>query len=199
MSLQLKVCIDIKRNRVARATLTFVKATQIGMVSATLSVTTPLVELDLFIGCKIALSTTERVRKLMVKIVLTVTNTEYLLLQTCKAVRELLCTGKQVVIEFKEFKAKRSLAQNRLLWKWNQEIANHLQERYGQENSAEGVHEVLVRKRYGVRVIQTDIEEPILVRKRTRKLLTKEFTEYLSWLEMYCAEYLKLILTRLEE
>lgn len=130
----------------------------------------------------------------MSKKVLTVTNVQYLMPQVGKAIRDILKQGKNVVIEFKEHKAKRSLAQNRLLWVWNQEIANHFREHFGQENSSEDVHEVFVRKKFGVKVIQAGNEEPIIVRKRTRKLNTKEFCEYLNWVEQYCAEYLELML-----
>ncbi|MAE02312.1 recombination protein NinB [Pseudoalteromonas lipolytica] len=132
----------------------------------------------------------------MAKKVITATNAQYYMPQIGQAVRDMLRFGKDVVIEFKEFKAKRSLAQNRLMWVWNQEIAEHMREHFGQENSSEDVHEVFVRKKFGVRVIQAGNEEPIIVRKRTRKLNTKEFTEYLNWLEQYCAEYLELMLTR---
>lgn len=130
----------------------------------------------------------------MAKKVVTTTNAQYFMPQIGQAVRALLKQGKNVVIEFKEHKAKRSLAQNRLLWLWNQIIADYFREHYGQENSSEDVHEVFVRRKFGVRVIQAGNEEPIIVRKRTRKLNTKEFCEYLNWLEQYCAEYLELLL-----
>ncbi|MFT7316682.1 MAG: hypothetical protein ACI8ZA_001599 [Gammaproteobacteria bacterium] len=130
----------------------------------------------------------------MAKKVVTTTNAQYFMPQIGQAVRALLKQGKNVVIEFKEHKAKRSLAQNRLLWMWNQIIADYFREHYGQENSSEDVHEVFVRRKFGVKVIQAGNEEPIIVRKRTRKLNTKEFCEYLNWLEQYCAEYLELLL-----
>ena len=130
----------------------------------------------------------------MAKKVVTTTNAQYFMPQIGQAVRALLKHGKNVVIEFKEHKAKRSLAQNRLLWMWNQIIADYFREHYGQENSSEDVHEVFVRRKFGVKVIQAGNEEPIIVRKRTRKLNTKEFCEYLNWLEQYCAEYLELLL-----
>lgn len=114
-------------------------------------------------------------------------------------IRQVVESGKDVIVEFKEHKAKRSTAQNRLMWMWNQVIADHLREYLGQENSSQDVHEVLVRKKFGVRVLEVGAEEPIIVRKRTRKLTTKEFSEYLEWLDMYCAEYLQLILPRPEE
>jgi len=119
----------------------------------------------------------------MAKKVVTTTNAQYFMPQIGQAVRALLKQGKNVVIEFKEHKAKRSLAQNRLLWLWNQIIADYFREHYGQENSSEDVHEVFVRRKFGVKVIQAGNEEPIIVRKRTRKLNTKEFCEYLNWLE----------------
>ncbi len=130
----------------------------------------------------------------MAKKVVTTTNAQYYMPQIGQAVRALLKQGKNVVVEFKEHKAKRSLAQNRLLWLWNQIIADYFREHFGQENSSQDVHEVFVRKKFGVDVIRVGREEPIIVRKRTRKLNTKEFCEYLNWLEQYCAEYLELLL-----
>lgn len=135
----------------------------------------------------------------MNKAVITPSNLESKMPAVGQAIRNLINTGKQVVIEFKEHKTTRTKAQNRLLWLWNQEIANYMREHYGQENSSEDVHEVMVRKKFGVKVIHIGNEEPILVRNRTRKLNTKEFTEYLEWLEMYSAEYLQLVLTRPED
>ncbi|MDK2595420.1 recombination protein NinB [Pseudoalteromonas obscura] len=114
-------------------------------------------------------------------------------------IRQMIKAGKDVLIEFKEFKSNRSLAQNKLMWKWNQEIAEHLRDHFGQENSSQDVHEVLVRKRFGLKVIQFGNEDPILVRKRTRKLSMKEFAEYLNWVDMYSAEYLQLTLSRPED
>ena len=130
----------------------------------------------------------------MAKKVVTTTNAQYYMPQIGQAVRALLKQGKNVVVEFKEHKAKRSLAQNRLLWLWNQIIADYFREHFGQENSSQDVHEVFVRKKFGVDVIRVGREEPIIVRKRTRKLNTKEFCEYLNWLEQYCAEYLEHLL-----
>lgn len=111
-------------------------------------------------------------------------------------IRDMLKAGKNVLVEFKEYKSKRSLAQNRLLWLWNQCIADHFREHRGQENSAKDVHEVFVRKKLGAKVIQVGDEDPITTRKLTRILETAEFSEYLNWLDQYCAEYLNLLLPR---
>lgn len=135
----------------------------------------------------------------MNKAVITPGNLESKMPAVGQAIRNLIDAGKKVVVEFKEHKTTRTKAQNRLLWRWNQEIANYMREHYGQENSSEDVHEVMVRKKFGVKVIHIGNEEPILVRNRTRKLNTKEFTEYLEWLEMYSAECLQLMLSRPED
>ncbi len=108
------------------------------------------------------------------------------------AIRKSLSEGQELIVEFKPHKSNRSSAQNRLMWKWNQEISEHLREHFGQENSSEDIHEVLVRKRCGVKVVQIGNEEPIIARKQTKKMNTAEFTEYLNWLEQYSAEHLQL-------
>lgn len=133
------------------------------------------------------------------KKLLTASNVVSVMPQIGTLIRQMIKAGKDVLIEFKEFKSNRSLAQNKLMWKWNQEIAEHLRDHFGQENSSQDVHEVLVRKRFGLKVIQFGNEDPILVRKRTRKLSMKEFAEYLNWVDMYSAEYLQLTLSRPED
>ncbi|KZN64048.1 hypothetical protein N473_15725 [Pseudoalteromonas luteoviolacea CPMOR-1] len=114
-------------------------------------------------------------------------------------IREMIKAKKVVRLEFKEQNTIRSTAQNRLMWKWNQAISEFLREHHGQETSSADVHEVLVRKKFGVRVVQVGVEEPIIVRKQTRKLGTKQFAEYLEWMDMYCAEYLGLMLPKPED
>ena len=131
----------------------------------------------------------------MGKALITSKNIRHAMPQLGAAIRRQLNTGIDIVVEFKEVKSNRSNAQNRLLWKWNQEIAEHLREHFGQENSSEEVHEVLVRKKCGVKVIQVGEEDPIITRKKTRKMNTAEFSEYLNWLECYSAEYLQLQVT----
>lgn len=97
---------------------------------------------------------------------------------------------------------KRSIAQNSLLWLWNSQIQKHMAEHYGQHASAEEWHEVLVEKLCPVeqRVVKTpDGEKHIIGRARTSRMNVSEMTEYLSMLEMYCAETLNLQLPRPED
>lgn len=94
---------------------------------------------------------------------------------------------------------KRSLAQNSLLWLWNNRIQKHMAEHYGQHASAADWHEVLVEKLCPVeqRVVKTpDGEKHIIGRARTSDMNVSEMSEYLNTLEMYCAETLNIRLPR---
>ncbi|KZN64202.1 hypothetical protein N473_15660 [Pseudoalteromonas luteoviolacea CPMOR-1] len=131
--------------------------------------------------------------------ILTTNNYEQAMPVIGSMIRAMIKNKKNVKVKFDEHKTSRSTAQNRLMWMWNQAIADHMREHFGQENSSQDVHEVFVRKKFGVKVLEVGTEEPIIVRKRTRKLSTKEFSEYLNWMDMYCADNLELLLPKPED
>lgn len=98
-------------------------------------------------------------------------------------------------VEFREYKSKRSLAQNSLLWLWNNAIQQHMAEHFGQVASAEEWHDILVSKLLPTevrRVSLPDGDHYKVGRTRTSQLNVKRMTEYLDLLNAYCAEYLRL-------
>lgn len=98
-------------------------------------------------------------------------------------------------VEFREYKSKRSLAQNSLLWLWNNAIQQHMAEHFGQIASAEEWHDILVSKLLPTEVRRVELpsgEGYKVGRTRTSQLTVKRMTEYLELLNAYCAEYLRL-------
>ncbi|MFS4675079.1 hypothetical protein ACLUY2_02830 [Klebsiella pneumoniae] len=73
---------------------------------------------------------------------------EFILHETNKAqlwslLKEILSTGKRWRIKISEYRERRSLPQNSLLWKWNSEIAEQLTAVGSERFSDEEVHEWL--------------------------------------------------------
>ena len=97
-------------------------------------------------------------------------------------------------VEIKPYKKNRTLAQNRLLWLWNTEIADHIYESTGERYSPEEVHEWMKAHFLPVRTISID-NEAVLIRRSTRDMNTKELTEYLEQIDFYAGANLGLQLT----
>lgn len=100
-------------------------------------------------------------------------------------------------IRIDDYDEGRSDAQNRLLWKWNNEIQKHLADHYGQHASAEEWHDILVAKlcESEIRRVKLPTGEQYKVgRARTSKMGVKKMAEYLTKLDHYCAESLGLLL-----
>ncbi|WP_428398267.1 recombination protein NinB [Marinobacter salarius] len=98
-------------------------------------------------------------------------------------------------VEIREFKSKRSLAQNSLLWMWNNAIQQHMADHFGQIASAEEWHDILVSRLLPSKVRRVELpggEGYKVGRTRTSQLTVKRMTEYLDLLNAYCAEYLRL-------
>lgn len=99
-------------------------------------------------------------------------------------------------------KTSRSLAQNRLLWRWNNEIQAHLAESFGQLASAEEWHDILVTKLCPAEYHQVELPDGFRAkvgRTRTSKFDVKEMGEYLDKLDAYCAEHLQLLLSHSDD
>lgn len=95
---------------------------------------------------------------------------------------------KKITIE--TVKTNRSLAQNRLMWKWNSEFQQYMSEHYGQVASADEWHDILVEKLCpmdGYSVSLPTGEKFKTGRARTSKFKTQEMTEYLEKLDAYCS------------
>lgn len=99
----------------------------------------------------------------------------------------MLAMDKPWQVEIKPYKKNRSLAQNKLYWKWMKIIGNQL----GYES--EEIHAIMADKfltdrfvEYGGKQIKRD--------KSTSKLNTKEFTDYLQRIDRFVAQELGIVL-----
>ncbi len=109
-----------------------------------------------------------------------------------------LPTDKRWRIEWREVSERRRDAQNRLLWRWNNEIQAHMLEYFGQLASAEEWHEVLCRKLMPAELSSAKLptgECAEVGRWRSSKATVKQMADYLTKLDGYCAESLWLLLS----
>lgn len=96
-----------------------------------------------------------------------------------------------------EIRSRRSEAQNRLLWTWNNLIQTHLRESYGQMASSEEWHEILVAKLWPAEVRPVHLPDGThyrVGRAKTRGFTINHMTTYLELLDAYAAEHLQLLL-----
>lgn len=100
-------------------------------------------------------------------------------------------------ISIVEVRSKRSDAQNRLLWMWNNEIQRHLSESFGQQASAEEWHEILVSKLWPSELHPVKLPDGTsykVGRAKTRKFTIDQMSDYMLRLDVYCSESLGLLL-----
>jgi len=95
--------------------------------------------------------------------------------------------GKVIGIEFKELKQSRSLAQNRLMWRWHKEFRLHIELCTGQVHDNNTIHELVVSK-VGSNSPQSVLDEVVIVREKTSKMTIKRFTEFLENYERWVRE-----------
>ena len=101
-------------------------------------------------------------------------------------------------VEVKEYKATRSIAQNKLYWMWMGELSQKYEETYGKRNSPEAWSEYMKQQYLNSDIIQVH-GEVIKMQKTTTKLNTKEFTDYLEKIDMFCSNDLNIILPHPED
>ncbi len=104
---------------------------------------------------------------------------------------------KPLKVTYTQVRSKRSDAQNRLLWMWNNEIQRHMRETHGQLAAAEEWHEILVAKLWPAEVHRVEMPDGSsyrVGRAKTRSFTQAQMTEYLELLDQYCAECLGLVL-----
>jgi len=95
--------------------------------------------------------------------------------------------GKEIGIEFKELKAKRSTAQNRLMWKWHSELRERIELCTGQVHDNSTIHELVISYLGNNTVIDTAGED-VTVREQTRKMTIKRFADFLNNYERWARE-----------
>lgn len=97
-------------------------------------------------------------------------------------------------VTVQEYKKNRSLSQNRLLWLWYKEIADHIKDSTGQIFSDEEMHDWFREKFLPTKFVEFR-GEIVKSRKSTKSLKVKEFTEYLEQIDFYCGSDLGLRLS----
>lgn len=102
-------------------------------------------------------------------------------------IREALKDGKRVKVEVSEDKSSRSLAQNRLLWLWLGVLSDYMAEHYDLIATSEDWLDVLAERNILPKVVNPLTKTAR--RKSTASLNTKEFTDFLERLELYCGKY----------
>jgi hypothetical protein len=99
-----------------------------------------------------------------------------------------------MTISITEYRKNRSLAQNRLLHLWLNEITKHWQNSTGQHISMDAWKEYLKRLYLGYDVSVMPGGSCVELTRKTSKLNTKEFNEFLELVDAYAATELELIL-----
>lgn len=97
------------------------------------------------------------------------------------------------VVEIKEYKKNRSLEQNSLHWDRLDVIRLHIADSTGQVYSQEELHDFFKSKFLPIKFIDVG-GEIVEVRRSTKKLNTKEFSEFMDQIDRYCIERLNLFL-----
>jgi hypothetical protein len=96
------------------------------------------------------------------------------------------------LVTISDIKNIRSLMQNKLMWLWYAKIRDWINEVNGEMYDIEGLHEKM--KRMFLIPIIHNFKDGIIRVYSTKNLNTKEFTEFLEKIDMYCADRLNLIL-----
>lgn len=104
-------------------------------------------------------------------------------------------SDKDLKVTVEENTETRRSRQNRLLWKWNSELAKHIEIHQGQIFDTDDIHEHVAGKLLPKRVIVIN-GEPEIVRTKTSKLKVAEFADFLTRYEMWAAETYQCLFTR---
>ena len=102
-------------------------------------------------------------------------------------------------VEVKAYKKNRSLAQNRLLHLWMAELSKHWHESTG-ELFAPDVWKLQVKRQFlGEEVIELPGGKQVEQVRKTSRLNTQEFTDFLQMIEIWAADDLECFLPRPDE
>lgn len=96
---------------------------------------------------------------------------------------------KPIQVEIKLHQNNRSTKQNKLYWKWLNELVEHIADSTGQRYSSDDLHDYFRALYLPQRTIEID-DTVVKARKSTAKLKVQEFTEYLEKIEVYAADSL---------
>lgn len=103
--------------------------------------------------------------------------------QLWQILKEIISTGKRWRIKISEYREKRSLSQNNLMWKWNAEMAGQLTSVSSESFSDEDVHEWL-KKMFCPAKPLTIMGKTVWV-KSTKLLDVGEMHKYLNDIDVW--------------
>lgn len=104
----------------------------------------------------------------------------------CEEVNKLLADGKDLNVDVKEWRQKRSLSQNALYWKWLEEISKQAKVQ-GKVFDSETWHQYFLKYYCPSKSIQMPAGENSLV-KSTKKLDKGEMHHYLFKIELWAQD-----------
>ena len=116
--------------------------------------------------------------------------------QALAAVRDALLPAR---VEVKAYKKNRSLAQNRLLHMWMKCLSDHWYESTGELFAADVWKLQCKRQFLGDEVIELPGGNVLEQVRKTSKLNTQEFTDFLQLIEIWAADDLECLLPRPDE
>lgn len=97
------------------------------------------------------------------------------------------------IVKIEEYRKNRSLEQNSLHWDRLDVIRLHIADSTGQLYSQEELHDFFKSKFLPIKFIDVG-GEIVEVSRSTKKLNTKEFSEFMDQIDRYCIERLNLFL-----
>ena len=95
-------------------------------------------------------------------------------------------------VDVKPYKKNRSLAQNKLYWKWITCIGDEI------GYTSEEMHVIMADKFLVTKFVEYD-DDKIKMDKSTSRLNTKEFTEYLEYIDRWAAGEMGIVLPSPED
>lgn len=116
-----------------------------------------------------------------------------------KAVAAVRESALPLLVEVKAYKKNRSLAQNRLLHLWMTALSKHWHESTGELFAPDAWKLQVKRQFLGEEVIELPGGKQVEQVRKTSKLNTQEFTDFLQMIEIWAADDLECFLPRPDE
>lgn len=103
-------------------------------------------------------------------------------------INNLVASGKDYRVSIKEWRDKRSINQNQLMWMWLNEISNQLEQRIGQKHDAETLHEYMKLQFCPCIQVRLGTNSASIAIRSTKRLDKGEMHHYLNKIEQWAIE-----------
>lgn len=110
-----------------------------------------------------------------------------------------LAEDETMVVTIQPLRKNRTLAQNRLMHQWFNEISESYHLTHGEIYAPKAWKEQLKRLFLGFDTMKLPNKDSVFLTKHTADCTTKELTEFMEKIEVYAADDLGLMLTRPED